>query len=422
MKISARRLPDLSVEGCRRSSLDNVQSGGRRCTGNQRATTATNGVAASPLGRSTVPSPRARGPRRWRPAPGDDVDAADGGGAVGDAPASRPRPPPTTVTVDQITDNPGAYYGVAVKVVGDVEDVLGPRAFTVEDQDLLFDEKLLVVSARPFAAQPEGVDESDNAPDRNRSLSAAPYTCSTRRRSRSDSASTWPTPASRSGRAARLDRRPADGLVAGIAVPWPGTAANDPVSRGQTTIEAISMSPMIHMGQAVTVGGWVGHVFGDRAFVVEDGDLLAPDRLLVVTRRPASSLPGLVGDRGLSTDGYVWVSGTVQQFDEVTFEQQLGISLEDGRYVESAGGTAIIAGSVIPVCSAAERHPPMATTPGRGRPLWAAQGQSSGEATGGQLQGNTGIDAILNAPDSYVGRTLTVNGQVDEIVGTRSSR
>src|SRR5688572_21988437 len=58
------------------------------------------------------------------------------------APASQPAAyPPPTVTVDQITDNPGAYYGVAVTVVGDVEDVLGPRAFTVEDQDLLFDEK-----------------------------------------------------------------------------------------------------------------------------------------------------------------------------------------------------------------------------------------------------------------------------------------
>jgi hypothetical protein len=56
------------------------------------------------------------------------------------------------VTVNQLAANPAAFWGTEqlVTVVGEVEDTLGWRAFTIEDNDLLFDEELLVVSARPL--------------------------------------------------------------------------------------------------------------------------------------------------------------------------------------------------------------------------------------------------------------------------------
>jgi hypothetical protein len=59
---------------------------------------------------------------------------------------------PQVVTVNQLAANPAAFWGTEqlVTVVGEVEDILGWRAFTIEDNDLLFDEELLVVSARPL--------------------------------------------------------------------------------------------------------------------------------------------------------------------------------------------------------------------------------------------------------------------------------
>ena len=324
---------------------------------------------------------------------------------------------PKMVTVDQITDDPSAYDGVTVTLVGDVEDVLGPRAFTIEDQDILFDETLLVVSSRPFAAQPENVIEADMLRSQSVMISGTVHTFNEAAFEdrlgidlNAERVAAW------SGRPALI----ADRLMAwsyAFATPWQSDAATTVNGRTAATIDRIVASPMSYDQQTVAIGGYVDRVLGDRAFVLGDGDLLNPERVLVMTREQVAGLPGPNVERGLSTQGYVWISGTVHQFNQAAFEQQLGMDLDDTQFSEWAGRPSIIASSIIPIRSAVERHPSMATTPGTPETGAAERGQSSGAATAGDFQGSTGIDAILDAPESYVGQTTTVNGRIEQAIG-----
>jgi hypothetical protein len=69
----------------------------------------------------------------------------------------------SNVSIDDILDEPEHFIGQPVVVDGEVDDVLGLRAFTVEDGDLFFDDDILVVGAMPVAALPgwNGYDASE---------------------------------------------------------------------------------------------------------------------------------------------------------------------------------------------------------------------------------------------------------------------
>ncbi|MGE3268171.1 MAG: hypothetical protein AB7P40_05450 [Chloroflexota bacterium] len=344
-------------------------------------------------------------------------------------PATQPAAPPGGVpqaaTVDQITDNPDAYYGKAVTIVGDVEDVLGPRAFTVEDQDLLFDEDILVVSATPFAEQPGGALDADMLQSQTMLMSGtvmqfnqADFENRLGISLDDDTVDDW------AGRPAMIAQRLTPWSPA-IAAPWRNDATNTATAPGPATVESIASRPTAFNGQTVTVGGYVERTFNQQAFILTDGDLLLPERVLVVTPQEAAGLPDTTGTRGLSTDGYIWVSGTVQEFNQADFEQQMGVTLNDSQFGDWAGQPAIIARSVIPVRWGLQRHPPMAMpspTPDNGQsatmqPSPDAQPTTPGT---GSTPADTDISAILEAPDSYIGQTTTVSGTVGQMVGSRA--
>ncbi len=56
-------------------------------------------------------------------------------------------------TISAIVDNASAYVGQTVTVTGEVEQVLGPRSFLIEDDDFLSDDTLPVVSASAFLSR-----------------------------------------------------------------------------------------------------------------------------------------------------------------------------------------------------------------------------------------------------------------------------
>ena len=60
------------------------------------------------------------------------------------------------VTAGTIAATPAAYYGSIVKVTAEAEDVLGPQAFTLDEDRVLAGPDVLVVAPRPPAAVPEG--------------------------------------------------------------------------------------------------------------------------------------------------------------------------------------------------------------------------------------------------------------------------
>lgn len=102
------------------------------------------------------------------------------------------------------------------------------------------------------------------------------------------------------------------------------------------------------VGHTVTVRGALAEVIGQRTFVIEDDDFLLDDKLLVVTDRPLSVMPGWpaavnVTPAVLAADPVVLVRGTVRRFDLATVEADLGVDLEDGLFTGWAGRPALVA-------------------------------------------------------------------------------
>jgi hypothetical protein len=63
-------------------------------------------------------------------------------------------------TVDKVLDDPKAFYGRHIAVTGDVDKILGPHAFVLEDNDDGSDEDLLVVSITPYQQIVSRVEEN----------------------------------------------------------------------------------------------------------------------------------------------------------------------------------------------------------------------------------------------------------------------
>src|SRR5687768_14523537 len=81
-----------------------------------------------------------------------------GASAVEQEPKSQPQPGtagnrPTVVDLDDLEDNPEKFIGKTVTVEGEVERVLGPHLFTIDEKDWVDPEREMpVVVAEPFAA------------------------------------------------------------------------------------------------------------------------------------------------------------------------------------------------------------------------------------------------------------------------------
>lgn len=69
------------------------------------------------------------------------------------------------VTIKDVVDNPDRYLGKTVTVSGEVEDIHGPKAFTLGGEGFLFNKELLVVSARPVPEIPDRPGDVDLVKD-----------------------------------------------------------------------------------------------------------------------------------------------------------------------------------------------------------------------------------------------------------------
>lgn len=57
-------------------------------------------------------------------------------------------PPPTT-SVNNVADNPTKLVGQTVTLKGEVDEIVGPRSFRLEGQQLFNNEKVLVINVNP---------------------------------------------------------------------------------------------------------------------------------------------------------------------------------------------------------------------------------------------------------------------------------
>jgi hypothetical protein len=246
-------------------------------------------------------------------------------------PASAAQHP--TATVGQIVANAAAYYGQAVTVTGDVEDTLGPRAFTLQDDDLLSNEAIAVVTARPI--QDQAGRPLDLALLANRIL--------------------WIAGTVHQFNLAAFEQRLGIDLDDARFAAWagrPAVIADSIVTRPPTldsrelAVDDLTANPFLYYGQTATVIGEVAAGLSPRSLVIEDNDLLFDEHLLVVSARPIIDRAGQPLDVKTLVDSEVQVTGTVRPFDRAEFARQIGFDLDARLFAEWEGKPAIIARSI----------------------------------------------------------------------------
>ncbi len=246
-----------------------------------------------------------------------------------------------SATVGEIIANADAYAGRDVSVVGDVDDVLGARSFTIEDDDVLSSAELPVVSARPLVG-PAGLP-----------LELEPL---------AGEAVGLPGNVLVIGTVYRFDLAAFEGLL-GVDLDdarwaeWagkPALIARSIVPRPRylsweaATVDAVTEHPDLYLGKAVTVRGEVEEALGPRAFALEDDDLLFDEELLVVTDGPLRDRAGRTLGVDELIDRETWVTGTVRRFALADIERELAIDLDDTLFAAWEGRPSIVAHSVRP--------------------------------------------------------------------------
>ena len=242
-----------------------------------------------------------------------------------------------SATAAEIVANAGAYYGQAVTVVGDVDDVLGPRSFVIEDDDVLSFAQLPVVTARPV------LDRAGQPLDR------ALDPLSTTNVMVTGTVHQFNLAAFEERLGLDLDDpqwtawagKPA--IIATSVIPRPRY-----LSWQAATVDDVADHPEVYLGKTVTVRGEVGEALGPRGFALEDDDLLFEDRVLVLTTGQMTDRDGRPLAPNALVDRPVWVTGTVRLFNRAETERDLGIDLDDELFAEWEGQPAIVARSIRP--------------------------------------------------------------------------
>jgi hypothetical protein len=321
-----------------------------------------------------------------------------------------------TVTIDEITDNPTAYYGQTVTITGPVEEILGPRSFTLSDADALLSEELPVVSDGALmgnmqqqisadALHGQEVEVTGTVHQFNLAAFEDQLDYDLADGSWAEWAGQPAIIATSVTPSTPLQQQPngneAPGNTPGIAPPG-AAIAPAPGATAWMTVDRITDNPQAYYEQQVVVVGEIGDVHGERVFMIEDDDLLFDEEMVVVSSRPLAGNTGQAMDLGDFEGRRALIRGTVHQFNAAAFEDRLGIDLMNEDLDEYAGQPALIATSIV-------------LDPN----LYGPYGGMTDPSPQAQMQSVT-IDQITDNANAYVGRRVTVAGEVGEALGPRS--
>ena len=327
------------------------------------------------------------------------------------APAAQPVTEFANITIADITGDPAAYLGQTVAVAGEVEEVIGPNAFSLDEDALLdggIDNDLLVVSAIPELPllKTEGIEDKRLmvvGPVRNFERAAFEKEFGTDL----DDA-LFERYEGRPAIVATAVGITAEAAAAATAAPGAGGPAGQLT---QATVADIVGDPAAFADRPVVVDGKVMTVLGPSAFTIDEEtavDGSVDNGLLVIS--PIKDLPdltneGIKGNRAL-------VAGPVRMFDLPAFEKEFGVDLDDALFAPYAGRPAIIgmAMRIAPTTDAeAPREAPTAgadantQAPGHAP---TAGADASAQAPGAPL---TDMLVVVDAanPESLAGRPAT---------------
>jgi hypothetical protein len=155
------------------------------------------------------------------------------------------------------------------------------------------------------------------------------------------------------------------------------------------TIEEVVDNSATFFGQTVAVSGVVGEMLGQRAFTLEEDQLLFNEPLLVVSDRPMLDQMGELLTAGRLDDANVVVTGTIQPFDMQEIEQRIGATLDENQFAAYANRPTLIANSIR---LAPYQFPHTGTT----------------------------VEQIADDPAAFYGQTLTITGEMGRAVGRQT--
>lgn len=321
----------------------------RRCSRRAASARRTGGALGLAVAAAFVAS-AAFSPVAAAPLPAETADTSPGRDPATSA--------PLMTTVDRVTHAPDRFYGQNVAVVGEVGEILGPRSFMLEDNDLLFDEHVVVVSSRPLTGR-DGRTVDPHALDGRyvmvvgsvhpldaRSLQDQP--CTSLAVEQLDAYAGRPAILATS-----IVTHPA---LFGPRYPYPYGGRPDvaqapdgePAPDGilAATVEDLVTSPATYSGQWVAVSGEVAQVLGPRAFTVTDDDLLVDEGIAVVAARPLVDRDGQPYPVDELGDARVVVLGIVFDVDRDRLQDHLGIPLDEAFFAGWEGGPVVLADSI----------------------------------------------------------------------------
>lgn len=293
-------------------------------------------------------------------APTEAVIGAEAGGAETAA-----------LTVAELTSNAERYLDQRVSVRSDLNSVIGPDAFVL-DEDAPFDDgidrDLLVISGTQGDVVEEGVEVEVGGVVRMLDIAEIEQTTG---RDLDDAALQMyvgrPVVVASYVRAVPVFAAPDVESAIGAVDP----TITERYGRNITVAEVAGNSADF-LGKTVNVRGSVQEQLGQRALVLDENALLAggiDNDLLVISASDAITV---------TDDDLVQVNGTVRSFDLAQMEQELGADLDDALFTDYAG-----------------------------RPVLVAQ----------QITISATPAAIAADPARYAGRQVAVLGEVEQVIG-----
>ena len=259
------------------------------------------------------------------------------------------------VSLADVTDNPDEFYGKDVTLSGLVTEVVGPNAVAIGGDELIGGDPVLIVGAQQLDRIVEGLPEGEPFEVQQQDLVQASGTL-------------------REFDIAEVEEDIGYDLDDNVFGDWEGEPVViadsfilSPQQGGGTTSMAqqqgvnatlplIVDSPEEFYGQTLTVNGAVARIIDPNTFVVVD-EQAAQDEGLYEAEAADLAQQGVLVTTGegtgpnLTERQTVQVTGTLQQFDAATFEQEMGVGLDENNEFVSAfaEGPAIMATQVQPM-------------------------------------------------------------------------
>ncbi len=252
--------------------------------------------------------------------------------------------PAAGVTLTDIVESPDDFFGKSVTVSGEVNELVGPQAFTIGGEDFLGTDELLIVGAQQLPNIIEGVPEGEPAEIGEDDI--VQVTGTVREFVITDIEEEIGADLD-DALFEEFEGQPV--VVAEQVFLSPRAERAGPGQPLQATVVEISDNPEEWLGVPVTTTGAVVEVVEPAVFTISDpadaeglaeeefGALAEDDAILVVNSTGRAPQPNL------SELATVQVTGEVREFDVVEFEQEAGIDLDDGLYTTWGGSPAILA-------------------------------------------------------------------------------